>query len=110
RRAPRPPALAAAVARHKSDDVVVRDQLSGLYHSGEGPAIASISGTSVRSSSATSAPRFSTIFCQFSASPIGYCAGTTAPAAGGSEMVALNPRPQTRYIASTLWPRVPTSR
>ncbi len=48
------------------------DRLSGSYHSGDGPAAASIAGTKVRSSSATSVARFSTICCQRVASPILY--------------------------------------
>jgi len=58
---------------------------SGRYHSGEGPTARSISGTRLRSNSRTIAPRFSTIFFQRSASPMGYCACTSAFADTGIE-------------------------
>src|SRR6516225_467125 len=76
--------------------------ISGLYHSGEGPTAPSISGTRLRSNSRTIAPRFSTIFCQRSASPMGYCAAAMAFADTGIESSPLNPRPQTRNMATTL--------
>src|SRR5271167_379301 len=46
--------------------------VSGLYQSGAGPEIASMAGTKVRSSSATSAARLSTIWRNLSGPPIGY--------------------------------------
>ena len=46
--------------------------VSGLYQSGAGPEMASMAGTKVRSSSATSAARLSTIWRNLSGPPIGY--------------------------------------
>src|SRR5262249_11507475 len=70
-------------------------QLSGRYHSGDGPAARSTSGTKLRSSSLTSAPRFSTTFVHCSASPIGYCDPAIARGATGNISDALNPTPRT---------------
>lgn len=67
-----------------------------------------MSGTKLRSNSATSAPRFSAIFCHRSSSPTVYCAPTTALAAGGTRSVALNPNPKTRKMAIRLWPHEPS--